>query len=164
MKRIVIHWTAGGYKPNRIDLKHYHFLIDNEGYIHNGNYNPEDNENCYDNRYAEHTGGGNTGSIGVAFCGMLDYSIGNLGHYPLNKKQMEAGFKLIAELCKKYDILIMPDTVLTHYEFGKSHPKSSSAGKIDINFIPYLPDLKPNEVGAYIRNKVKWYYGNMNIC
>lgn len=67
-------------------------------------------------------------------------------------------FSLCASLCKQYGIKITTDTVLTHYEFGLKHPKTSSAGKIDINFIPHTPELLPNEIGAFIRNKIKWYY------
>lgn len=68
MKRIIIHWTAGTGSPNSVDKHHYHYLIDSQGKIHNGIFTPEDNLNCYDGRYAAHTGGGNTASIGVAMC------------------------------------------------------------------------------------------------
>lgn len=159
MKRIIIHWTAGAYKPNATDLEHYHYLIDDKGKVYEGNFKPEDNENCNDGHYAAHTGGGNTGSIGVAMCGMWGFQNSkNVGKYPLTKKQCEATFKLIAELCKKYNIAITPETVLTHYEFGRLHPSTSSAGKIDISFIPYLPKLSPNEIGDFIRNKAQYYY------
>ena len=33
MKRIIIHWTAGGYYPNASEINCYHFLIDKEGKI-----------------------------------------------------------------------------------------------------------------------------------
>ena len=157
MKRIVLHWTAGAYYPNEHEKECYHFLIDKDGVTHEGVYTPEDNENCSDGRYAAHTGGGNTGSIGVALCGMMGYkNPQNVGDYPLTPKQVEAGFKLCAGLIKKYKLQL--SNVITHYEFGKLHPESTSAGKIDINFIPYLPNLRAENVGGFIRGKVKYYY------
>ena len=165
LKRIIFHWTAGGYLGTEIDKEFYHFIIDNEGTVFNGRYKPEDNIDCTDGKYAKHTGGGNTGSIGIAFCGMYNF---NLTHkrtkYPLTQKQCEAGFKLAAELCHKYDFKPNPQTITTHYEFGKQYPGTSSAGKIDIAYLPYTAasHLQPDEVAKYIRNKVKWYYNRYN--
>lgn len=161
MKRIILHWTAGGHFPNATDIEHYHFLIDKDGKVYNGIYKPEDNLNCNDGKYAKHTGGGNTGSIGVAVCGMADYK-GKLSDtkYPLTSKQVEKMFSLVAELCKKYNIAVTPDTVMTHYEFGKSHPNTSSFGKIDITILPPYLSVKPQQVGDFIRKKVKWYFGH----
>ena len=65
--------------------------------------------------------------------------------------------KLCADLCLKYNIPITPKTVFTHYEFGKAHPKTSSAGKIDITFIPPYPDIKADDCGCFIRTKILWY-------
>lgn len=155
--KIIVHWTAGGYSPNSVGLKHYHYLIDGNGNVNHGIYKPEDNLNCNDGKYAAHTGGGNTGAIGVAMCGMLGFKNKNaVGAYPLKAKQVEACFKLCAELCKKYNIPIA--NVWTHYEFGKNHPDTTSAGKIDIIYLPPYPEVKTNEVGNFIRRKVRWYY------
>ena len=161
MKRIIIHWTAGTNQPNATDLQHYHFLVDAMGVVYYGKYKPEDNENCQDGRYAQHTGGGNTGSIGVSMCGMCGFrSSTDVGKYPLTKKQCEATFKLIAQLCKKYKLAVNPQTVLTHYEFGKAHPNTSSAGKIDIIYLPPYPEQTTDKIGNFIRNKVRWYSTN----
>lgn len=158
MKRIILHWTAGTNQPNSTDYEHYHYLINGDGMVINGKYTPEDNLDCSDKKYAQHTGGGNTGSIGVAMCGMYGYkSPSCVGNFPLTATQCETTFKKVAQLCKKYNIKITPEIVLTHYEFGKSHPNTTSHGKIDITFLPYLPKLKADEVGNYIRNKVIWY-------
>lgn len=161
MRRIILHWTAGGNYPNAVDLEHYHFLIDKDGKVYEGKFKPEDNLNCNDGKYAMHTGGGNTGSIGVAVCGMADYK-GKLSDtkYPLTSVQVERMFSFTAELCKKYNIAVTPDTVLTHCEFGKSHPNTSSAGKIDITILPPYLSVKPQQVGDFIRKKVKWYFQN----
>lgn len=156
MNKIIVHWTAGTYTPNAVDLEHYHFLVDGDGNIHRGKYKPEDNEDCTDGYYAAHTGGGNTGAIGVAICAMAGFT-GSIkaGAYPITPIQLEACFKLCAELCKKYNIQV--ENVWTHYEFGKNHPSTTSAGKIDIIHLPPYPTVKSNEVGGFIRNKIKWY-------
>ena len=162
LKRIILHWTAGAYYPNATDLEHYHYLIDKDGKVYNGVFKPEDNLNCNDGKYAAHTGGGNTGSIGLSVCGMAGFS-GKLAStkYPLTSKQIERMFSLVAELCIKYNIPLTPDTVMTHYEFGKAHPNTSSAGKIDITMLPPYLSVKPKEVGDFIRRKVKWYLNKL---
>lgn len=160
MNKIIIHWTAGTYQPNTTDLEHYHFLIDGEGKKHNGKYKPEDNENCNDGKYAAHTGGGNTGAIGVSMCAMAGFnSAASCGNYPITPVQLEACFKLCAELCKKYNIPV--ENVWTHYEFGINHPDTTSHGKIDIIYLPPYPLVKRNEVGGFIRNKIRRYLDKM---
>lgn len=163
MKRIIIHWTAGAHQPNTTDFEHYHYLITGDGLVVNGKYTPEDNLNCNDGKYAQHCGGGNTGSIGVAMCGMAGYSPAkglSSTRYPLTKIQCERCFKLIAEVAKKYNIPITPQTVMTHYEFGKKNPKTSSAGKIDITTLPDYT-VSSDKVGDFIRSKVRWYFTNI---
>lgn len=160
MNKIIIHWTAGTYQPNTTDLEHYHFLIDGEGKKHNGKYKPEDNENCNDGKYAAHTGGGNTGAIGVSMCAMAGFnSTASCGNYPITPVQLEACFKLCAELCKKYNIPV--ENVWTHYEFGINHPDTTSHGKIDIIYLPPYPLVKRNEVGGFIRSKIRWYLNKL---
>ena len=162
MNKIIIHWTAGAYMPNSTDLRHYHYLIDKNGRINYGIFKPEDNENCYDGKYAAHTGGGNTGAIGIAMCGMYGYSsANNRGGDPLTKIQCEALFSFAASIAKKYSIPIDANHIMTHYEFGLKNPKTTSAGKIDIVYLPPYPEIKTQEVGNFIRNKIKWYYNKL---
>lgn len=150
-----------------MDLQHYHFLIDEHGKTYKGKFPVSANKVCNHDKYgnalyAAHTGGGNTGSIGVAMCGMRDFSGRNkVGAYPLKKAQCEACFKLCAELCKEYNILITPQNVMTHYEFGLKHRDTSSCGKIDIIYLPPYPEVAQNQVGDFIRNKVLWYYSKI---
>lgn len=159
MKRIILHWSAGGYTPSQVDFEHYHFLVLKNGDILKGKYTPEDNLNCNDGHYAAHTGGFNTGSIGIALCAMYGYKDPkNPGNYPFLRVQGEAMWAYCATLLKKYGLKPLKDTVLTHYEVGKMLPNSTSAGKIDISFIPYEPLITADEAGDYIRNKVRWYY------
>ena len=69
LNKITLHWSGSRNIPNATDMEHYHFLIDNHGLLYKGKFEPEDNINCQDGKYAQHCGGGNTGNIGVAFCG-----------------------------------------------------------------------------------------------
>ena len=158
MKRIIIHWTAGGYYPTEYEKEHYHFLIDKDGIIHNGKFRPEDNEICILGKYAAHTGGGNTVSIGFAICVMAGFiNKLSVGKYPILKKQFEKTMEFCASLVKKYNLEVTPQSVLTHYEFGVKNPKTTSAGKIDIIYLPPYSWVEKNEVGSFIRSKVKWY-------
>lgn len=159
MKRIIIHWTGGANKPCSTDIEHYHYIIDSEGAVLNGKFKPSDNENCKDGKYAQHCGGGNTGSIGVAMCGMYTPKNTPLKQtkYPLTKIQCERCFKLIAELSKQYHIPINPQSIMTHYEFGLKHPETSSKGKIDIIWLPPYGDMNAGEIGNFIRSKARWY-------
>lgn len=163
MKRIIIHWTGGSYNINKKILDSYHYAVNNKGEIIPCNHRPEDNENCNDGCYAAHCGGGNTGSIGVSMLGMyyLSHQKPKDSQYPLTGVQVEKCFKLCAELCKKYGIKITPDTVMTHYEFGVKNPKTSSAGKPDIIYLAPYPQIKADDVGTFIRTKIKWYYNRL---
>ncbi len=158
MKRIIIHWSAGVYYPTEFEKEHYHFLVDKDGNVHNGKFKPEDNEFCKVGKYAAHTGGGNTGSIGVALCAMAGFKNKNsVGNYPILKKQFESAMEFCAKLCRKYKIDVTPQTVMTHYEFGVKNPKTTSAGKIDIIYLPSYPWVAQEEIGSFIRSKIKWY-------
>ncbi len=157
-KRIILHWSAGRYFPSSFEKNYYHYLVDVEGNIYQGFYTPEDNDNCQDGKYAMHTGGGNTGSIGVCMCGMYGFkSQDNPGVYPISKIQFEACMKFCAQLCDKHNIEVTTKTVMTHYEFGVSNPKTSSAGKIDIIWLPPYPWVARKDVGSFIRSKIRWY-------
>lgn len=79
------------------------------------------------------------------------------GEISVLQKQFERTMEFCAELCTKYKIETTPQTVLTHYEFGLQHPQTTSAGKIDIAYIPPYPWVKKEDVGSFIRAKVKWY-------
>lgn len=158
-KRIIIHWTGGTNYPNITEKQHYHYLVDKDGKTHYGLFTEADNDNCNDGKYAAHTGGGNTGAIGIALCGMARYdgTHPESTDYPLTAKQFEAAMELCAKLSYKHNLKITPETIMTHYEFGVKHPQTSSAGKIDIIFIPPYPWVSKADVGSFIRSKIKWY-------
>lgn len=158
MKKIILHWTAGKYNPTQFERQFYHFLIDESGKIYNGLFCPEDNLNCSDNRYAAHTGGGNTGAIGIAMCAMCGFkSAKEPGKYPITAVQFESCMNLCAQLALKYNIKISPENIMTHYEFGVKNPKTSSFGKIDITYLPPYPWIGKNDIGNFIRTKIRWY-------
>lgn len=162
LKRVVIHHTAGTYVPNDLDMHCYHLLVDNVGKVIKGVYTPEDNINCVDGKYASHILLGNTGSIGVACCGNLNYSYTNQNNtnYPLTKEQIEAMCSLIAKLCVLYEIYPTYETVFTHFEYCERMKKLGKdyGNKIDITYLPYLPNLGPYKVAMYLRQKVLVYY------
>lgn len=163
MKKIILHWTAGRYYPTEFEKQFYHYLIDKEGKIYCGIYPPESNLNCNDGEYAAHTGGGNTGAIGVAMCSMYGFkSKNNVGKYPITPVQFESCMDFCAQLCKKYSIQITQDNVMTHYEFGQKNPQTSSKGKIDIIYLPPYSWVGTNDIGKFIRSKIRWYY-NKNL-
>lgn len=163
MNKIILHWTAGTNQPCSTDYEHYHYIINKDGVILKGKFAPEDNLNCNDGKYAQHCGGGNTGAIGVSMCGMYVPKGVNIKETksPLTRIQCEATFKLVAELCKKYNIKITPQTVLTHYEFGQAHPKTSSYGKIDIVYLHPFPEIDKKNMGDFIRSKIRWYFNKL---
>jgi hypothetical protein len=158
LKRVCIHWTAGGLKANAIDRKHYHFIFEDDGKVIKGVYPPEANARQLKNgdTYAAHCAGGNSWTLGVAVCGAFKGYKGGT----FTQKSLEACLKFVAQFCKENGIPINEDTVYTHYEFGLKHKGTDSAGKIDISSIPWEPQLKPHEVGNWIRTKVKWYMVN----
>ena len=158
LNKICLHWTGGANFPCNKDLEAYHFCIDKLGKIYQGEYLPEDNLNCNDEKYAKHCGGGNTGCIGLSLCGMAGFNLADLWtRYPLYQKQIEAFCCMAGYLTNKYKIDVCKETVFTHYEFGQSHPKTSSYGKIDFTYLPYLPNLQKERIGDYLRNKIQWY-------
>ena len=62
---------------------------------------------------------------------------------------------LVGYLSNKYGILITENSVFTHYEFDRK--KQTPQGKIDIIYLPFLPNLQLNRIGSYLRNKAEWY-------
>lgn len=155
LNKICLHWTGGSNRPCDKDLDSYHFCVDKDGRIYKGSYEPEDNINCQDGIYARHCGGGNTGCIGISACGMLGFTTNKKEtKYPLTQKQVDDGLcPLAAYLSIKYGIL--ENKIFTHYEFDQT--KRKPEGKIDITYLPYLPNLSTKEVIKHIKNKINWY-------
>lgn len=157
MKRVVIHWTAGGHKANAIDKRHYHLLIEGDGAVVPGDKLPEANADCTDGDYAAHTRALNTGSIGVAVCAMhgAQERPFRAGAYPITDVQMDALIETVADLCATYSIPVDRRTVLTHAEVEPTLGVAQR-GKWDITWLPDMPAPDdPVRVGDRIRQWVR---------
>ena len=154
----IIHWTAGGLRANSVDRKHYHFIFQGNGVMVKGN-NPV-SSNCPIVRgrpYAAHCGGGNSWRVGYSLCGgPKGYKFGEITRLSFERMCLQ-----IARDFHKWGLPINKDTVKTHYEFGLANPRTSSAGKPDINNLPWAPEIQAKEIGDHIRRTVNWYRKNV---
>ena len=156
MKRIIIHWTGGTGTFGTLDAEHYHFAIDWTGKVHEGKHKPEANLDCTDGRYAAHTRRCNTGSIGIALCGMHEAVERPFdpGKNPINHKQIDALAELCADLCEGYGIPVTRETVLTHAEVQPTLG-IKQRGKWDITWLPDAKGpMKPVNAGNILRERI----------
>ena len=151
LKRIIMHWTGGTWRANDVDRQHYHFIVQGDGTLVYGVHSVNDNLDCSDGNYAAHTGGGNTGSIGIALAGMWG------DEYPIKRPQLEAFCKEVAKLCIRYEIPIDNTRVLTHAEWGERNPLTTSRGKPDINKLPCVGIYGVTECGNWLRSHINYY-------
>jgi hypothetical protein len=158
MKRIIIHWTAGGHTPSNLDRGHYHFIIAGDGSVVPGKWPVAANAKATAGRtdYAAHTRNCNTGSIGVAvaaMAGAVERPF-NAGKSPITQAQMTALAALCRDLAAKYKIPVTRETVLSHAEVQPTLGIKQK-GKWDI---AWLPGMKapgdPVAVGDKIRAMV----------
>ena len=157
MKRIIMHWSAGGHRASDVDRQHYHFIVQGDGSIVEGSYKPEDNLVVGNGKgYAAHTRNANTASIGVAVAAMkgaVERPF-NPGPSPITDAQVAALTKLCARLCKQYGISVTRHTVLSHAEVQRTLG-IAQRGKWDIMWIPGM-DVPgdPVAVGDKLRGMV----------
>lgn len=156
MQRVIWHWTAGTNAVSTIDRQHYHEIIDGRGDVYRGVRVPEDNLNISDGTYAAHTLNCNTGSIGIAVAGMHGARERpfSWGSFPLNNVQIDKLVERTAYYCKKYNIPVTRETVLSHAEVQQTL-KIKQNGKWDISVLPGMvaPD-DPIKVGDILRARV----------
>lgn len=148
MRRIIVHWSAGGYEVSSVDKEHYHFIVDGAGNVVRGNNSILANVSTSDaDGYAAHTQGCNTQSIGIAAACMLNAveSPFNAGKYPLREVQWEKLIAIAACLCRNYSIPVTPKTVLQHGEVQKNLGIAQKQ-KWDINKLPWAPGMTPDQV------------------
>lgn len=155
-KRIICHWSAGAYKASDLDRKHYHFAIEDDGEVVQGIHTVADNDSTGDGKYAAHTRRCNTRSIGISVCCMAGATKANPGRFPMTKVQWTRLAELAAELCKRYDIPVTPNTVLGHFEV-QENLGIAQRGKWDPGFLPWEPGLGESEVGRRFRNLVSTF-------
>jgi N-acetyl-anhydromuramyl-L-alanine amidase AmpD len=155
-KGIIAHWTGGSYTPNEIDREHYHFLIDGDAVVSNGDHTPDDNHNVDDGDYAAHTRGCNTDFIGVSIAAMAGANENPFkpGKYPIKENQFKRLISFTAELCDKYNIPVTDKTVLSHAEVEKNLGIAQKQ-KWDIAKLTCYPHLMTAKaVGDYYRAEV----------
>lgn len=166
MDRIITHWTAGGGRASALDRKHYHRLTEWDGNIVAGTEAIEDNIVTSDGDYAAHTRNLNTGSIGVAMCGMrgaTEYPF-DPGPSAISEKQFNAHCVLVADLCRTYGIPVTRETVLTHAEVEPTLGVKQR-GKWDLTRLPFRRDLVGAlPVGDYMRERVLQILGDSPVA
>ncbi|MEL7299385.1 MAG: peptidoglycan-binding domain-containing protein [Pseudomonadota bacterium] len=161
MKRIIIHWTAGGGRASDVDRKHYHRLTEYDGTIVAGTHAIEDNIVVSDGDYAAHTRNLNTDSIGTAMCGMRGAKEHpfDAGPSPITEKQFRTHCIMVADLCRQYSIPVTRKTVLTHAEVEPTLGVKQR-GKWDLTRLPFRPDIVGAlAVGDYLRDMVREVLG-----
>jgi N-acetyl-anhydromuramyl-L-alanine amidase AmpD len=156
VKRIIAHWTAGGYVPSGLDRVHYHFLIGGDGRVVRGLRSVADNMSTTDGVYAAHTAGCNTGSVGVAVCAMKEAkeSPFDPGSCPMTQAQWEVMARLTAELCIAYRLTVAETTVLGHGEVERILG-IKQRGKWDPMKLPWIPGARAEVVGDMFRAAVR---------
>lgn len=156
MKRIIMHWTAGGHKASHLDRQHYHEIVEGDGNRVTGDLLPEANLDTSDGRYAAHTRACNTGSIGLSMAAMAGAQEHPFDHgkYPITEVQLRAFCEMVAEYADTYSIPITRQTVLTHAEV---QPTLGiwQRGKWDITWLPGLSrPIDPIQAGDRLREMI----------
>lgn len=145
MTRVVLHWSAGGWKASELDKEHYHFIVENDGNVVRGDHIIADNVNTADDDYAAHTRGCNTGAIGVSMAcmaGAIEQPF-NAGKFPMTETQWNRAMEVIAHLASYYKISVTKKTILSHAEV-QTNLGIQQAGKWDVARLPF----DPKTVGA----------------
>jgi N-acetyl-anhydromuramyl-L-alanine amidase AmpD len=155
-RRIILHWNGGANRANDLDRNHYHYIVEHDGRLVTGIHNVAANMRQLRaaDKYAAHTGGMNSFSIGLSFAGMLNWVPGGTTRFPLTKVQIETGMQFVALLCKRYHLSPSNSAhVFTHTEAWTIHGVKGTVNhqKTDVSHLPHLPALKPQEVGPYLR-------------
>ena len=118
MKRIHLHWTAGGHTANSTDKEHYHIIVEGDGKLARGDKSIKANAAGSGLSQASHTLNANTGAIGVSMACMRQAveSPFSAGPSPMTKTQWDRAMVVLSELARRYAIPVTPMTVLTHAE------------------------------------------------
>ncbi len=155
MKRVICHWTAGGYSASDHDRLCYHILITGDGTLVRGVHSIADNVTTADGKYAAHTLHCNTGSIGITVCAMRSAQEQPLrpGPFPMTREQWTRLATAVAELCRFYKIAVTPQTVLGHGEV-QANLGIPQNGKWDPMALPWEPTWDRSIVGTHLRATV----------
>lgn len=156
MRRVIVHWTAGGYRANEIDRAAYHILVEESGKLVRGTHSIAANVSTADGDYAAHTLNCNTGSIGVSMCCMYNcqQTPFKAGIAPMTKRQYDTMLQVVATLCRRYSIDVTPTTVLGHGEVEKNLGIKQKS-KWDPMVLPWSPKTTAQAVGAAMRDAIR---------
>ena len=156
MKRVIVHWTAGGYTANEVDRKAYHILVEADGKLVRGTHAIDDNVSTADGVYAAHTLNCNTGSIGVSACSMAGCvrSPFSPGRSPMREIQWRTMAEVAADLCRAYGIRVTLQTVLGHGEV-ETTLGIRQKDKWDPMVLPWAPEMTIRQVGTAFRTMVQ---------
>jgi hypothetical protein len=150
-QRIILHWTGGGHRANAVDRRAYHYLVEGDGTVLAGDFPVAANLRppLLSGRYAAHTGGFNTSSVGVSFCGMGSEDA------RLTFAQVDAGLHFVARLCRAWGLRPLdPARLFAHHEAWTLHGVRGTQNhlKQDIRWLPWdRARLTEPEVGPWIR-------------
>ena len=156
MKRVILHWSAGGHKANATDKKHYHVIIEGDGKVVRGDHTISDNESTA-TPYAAHTRGLNTGSIGIAVAAMRGAKERpfSAGPSPITSVQVNALVDQTASLCRQHGIPVTRQTVLTHAEVERTLGVKQR-NKWDIMWLPGMTSTGDAiEIGDKLRDRIQ---------
>jgi hypothetical protein len=150
VERIIVHWTAGGPKASALDRAHYHLLIEQSGRVVPGLRRI--------GLYLPHTRRLNTGSIGVALCGMAGARQNpyHPGPSPITARQMEVLVQVCACLMERYGLPFQEKTLLSHADVERVYG-IVQRGKWDITFWPGDPEIPrtARDVAHVLRKRVQ---------
>lgn len=138
-ERLIAHWTGGPHTVTSLDREHYHFITAGNGSIVPGVSVIPNAFKPARRGYAAHTLGTNSRSLGVSVAAMLGAVEGRThGSHPITALQWANFIRLIAQLCRTYNIPITDMTVLTHAEV-QTNLNRPQKGKWDISVLPFDP-------------------------
>jgi hypothetical protein len=162
MNRLIVHHTGGTHTANSADRAAYHVLIQGDGSVVAGDHPIEANapgRPLVSGRYAPHTRGLNTGSIGVSICAMAGAvwsTPGTCRWFP-TALQMHGAVVEIASLVRRFGIEVTRRTLLTHAEVEPTLGVPQR-GKWDFDYDPFdrgNPARDPLLIGDMIRERVR---------
>lgn len=150
--RVLIHWTAGSHTPSAVDREHYHYLIDGQAQAHRGDHPLSANCPTLRRPYAAHTRGMNTGSAGLALCGMAGARERPFepGRWPFTREQWRVAQAVAAQLLRHAGLPCTQATCFSHFEAETLHGVRQ-AGKWDVSVLPWEPERAPAHVMAEFR-------------
>lgn len=156
MRRIHVHWTAGGHTANATDLKSYHVLVESDGRTVRGSRSIAANAPNSGMTPASHTKNANTAAIGVSLCcmaGVVENPF-SAGSKPMTRAQWDQAMQVVATLARRYAIPVTPVTILTHAEVGPNLGIPQN-GKWDIVRLAFDgATVGPRPVGDLMRKAV----------